>query len=656
MMLRTGLLAALLGILSGCAVTHTVTINAKPADASIRIDGIERGTQPIIEPFVFQNSADTHNVTVSRPGYKDSNLTLTRDDERKTLNIELRPQTKVIRINVQPVKGMVSIDGKPVSAEPTDAVTRELEFTLDSKNQWTTHTVTVDRQNYQSASQTIRYLGDSNYTLNLLPLTKTVSIVTDPPGATVFLDYQKLGVSPLKDVSVDVPVDPDTNEFKPRHLRAERPGYDPVTVDLGWDNGKTDYRVDLAAKTKTIHFNTEPAGATIKIEGADVAPDGNATLQFPPTNERGDLRTYNAVISKKTADAEWESQTLQIAWENGRQDYTVHLKEILTRPVEMLSVTPQRNDDGWDVAPVWTTTVAMKDTTEGPGRGSPQQMTRLARGAQIGSMALSPDGSKLLLTILSGPKTGQKGDFRSQMLVLRTDGNGGEDIISDGKSLDLMPNFTPDGDRIVFSSNRSGKRLNIWRMSANGEAGVTRLTPGDTQDLWPTVDSDPKQRLFYEALVDTRPDPRLYMTQLGTIFVTDLTNVSGMQPKVSPKNDAILFTATNEKTGKRDIYRMPDRGGIPENLTNTPDADEYDPAWSKDGSKIIYTSDRTDDTTDMRQYDLWMQDLSKPNSEPTRVTHNGSLDDSPIFDTGNNRIYFRSNRGGQWQVWRMDLR
>jgi Tol biopolymer transport system component len=137
--------------------------------------------------------------------------------------------------------------------------------------------------------------------------------------------------------------------------------------------------------------------------------------------------------------------------------------------------------------------------------------------------------------------------------------------------------------------------------------------------------------------------------------MTDLTSVGGTQPRVSPKNDFVLFTSVNEKTGKRDIYRMSDQGGVPENLTNSPDADDFDPAWSKDGSRIVFASDRVVDDSSQRNFDIWMLDLAKP-GEPQRLTSNLSQDDNPIFDLGDSGIFFRSNRGGQWQVWRMAVK
>ncbi|HEY7086524.1 MAG TPA: hypothetical protein VH518_00465 [Tepidisphaeraceae bacterium] len=654
----------MLALLAGCATTRVVTVNTRPADATLKVDNVDKGRGPYTQQYYFDKPTDVHAVVASRPGFKDTRLDLVPDDKRKEVTIELKPVTKVVHITVQPAPAIVSLDGKPLDKDPVNSISRELEFPLVDLNslKYSTHTITAERTNFQSDSAFVEYNEKtSNYVLNLQPMKKSLSVTTTPPGADVLIDFQKIGTSPIKDLPTEFPVDLETNDFKPRKLRAEKPGYDPIEIPISWDGGKTDYRIDLQPKTKTVHIVTDPPGAVVKIDGSPVTPDSSGTpvkvLQFQPIDDAGTLKTYTATITKKTADSEWEPQTLAIGWENGRSEYKVSLKEILTRPVKLLAANMVRTDEGWEVQPQWTDTIAMKDVTEPAGRPSPQQLTRLAKGTQVGSIAVAPDGSHILFTVLV-TGSDRPSDFRSQMLAIRTDGSGGADIVSDGKSLDLMPSYTPDGEHILFSSNRSGKRMNIWSMSAFGAPGVTRLTTGDsTHDLWPSVDSDPKARLFYQAMVDTRPDPRVYMTQLGTVFQTDLTTIAGTQPRVSPKNDAILFSSVNEKTGKRDIYRMSDRGGVAENLTNTPDADEFDASWSKDGSKIVFTSDRgaADDDLNRHHYDVWMLDLSKP-QDPVRVTANGSLDDCPVFDTNGNDIFFRSNRGGQWQVWRVSIK
>ena len=134
---------------------------------------------------------------------------------------------------------------------------------------------------------------------------------------------------------------------------------------------------------------------------------------------------------------------------------------------------------------------------------------------------------------------------------------------------------------------------------------------------------------------------------------TDLTT-AGMQPRVSPKNDVIVFTSINDKTGKRDLFRMPAAGGSPENLTGTPDVDEFDPVWNANGTKIAFSSDAGVDAEQRHNFDIWVLDLTK-NEGPKQLTTNGSYDDCPAWDPSGNAIYFRSNRGGQWGVWKLSV-
>ena len=40
---------------------------------------------------------------------------------------------------------------------------------------------------------------------------------------------------------------------------------------------------------------------------------------------------------------------------------------------------------------------------------------------------------------------------------------------------------------------------------------------------------------------------------------------------------------------------------------------------------------------------------------PVQVTTNGSHDDCPAWDPSGQTIYFRSNRGGEWAIWKIDV-
>ena len=52
---------------------------------------------------------------------------------------------------------------------------------------------------------------------------------------------------------------------------------------------------------------------------------------------------------------------------------------------------------------------------------------------------------------------------------------------------------------------------------------------------------------------------------------------------------------------------------------------------------------------------VWLTDLTHP-EEPTRVTANASHDDRPVFDPTGQFLYFRSNRGGAWGIWKIAVK
>src|SRR5205807_2098555 len=104
-------------LLAGCATTREVTISARPADATLAVDGENRGTGPIREKFRFGED-DVHRITASHLGYTTQTIDLTRNDDRKDVAIELKPRTRQVTIRVSPMPAKISLDGTPVGDEP----------------------------------------------------------------------------------------------------------------------------------------------------------------------------------------------------------------------------------------------------------------------------------------------------------------------------------------------------------------------------------------------------------------------------------------------------------------------------------------------------------------------------------------------------------
>jgi Tol biopolymer transport system component len=671
-MLRWLLLLAVCSTLGCSGGNRTITISTIPPDATLRVDGNPRGRGPITETFNFSGDTVSHTVTAQRVGYSDQDVTVLQDSPGDTRVIRLKPVSRRVTIRVRPVPAVVSLNGRRLAPDPVSEVTTDLEFPLDAAGRWTTHRITAEHPRFRPVDVTATFDdGRREYDLNLETLRKNLIVTTVPEGADVFINDETLGRSTVTHKDFAFPVDPATGEFKPQQLRIEKRGYQTEVTQIGWDDGKENYTFELEPQSKVVRIVTDPPDARVELNGAEVPLDDSgahsARFEFAPINEEGDAPVLQGVVTKEAPGREWESKPITVGWDDGRTDYEVKLKEILTRPVPMTRLRTAFGAQGWSITPESSTSVAMRDTAEPAGPPEPQRVTKLPAGTMLDTLALAPDGSQLLYTTLSAGEDGTAAP-RSQMFLQRTEGPPDVRPLSDGRTLDVTPTFTPDGALVVFASNRAGRALNIWSVTTGdagggGGGGPEQLTEGDANDLWPSVDSSPKPRLFYQSLIHTRGEPRLFSVPLGAMTPRrDLSPTGGgTQPRVGPKADAVVFAAPHGPKRKRDLFRVSDTGAGLVNLTDTPDVDEFDPAWSDDGRRIAFASDRgrTKDAPD--NYDLYVLDVTRPGggaaaAEPIRVTHNGSWDDSPAWDVGGGALYFRSNRGGEWNVWRIELR
>ena len=257
-------------------------------------------------------------------------------------------------INVTPLPAVVTLDGVPLSGGPVSRVTRWVEFSVDGENQWLPHTVTVTRPGFPDVSRSVQWTDpDPVYTIQLDPHRKDLHIVSRPPGAEIFVNGEPRGAEPVSLRNFAFPVDPATGQSAPQKVTAKKPGYDPVEKVIGWDNGQTDYVIDLAAKGKTVRVSTDPPGGVVKLDGAELPRDAKgvstATLAFPPADDKGTPRVYIGWASKKEGDSEWESAPFQIAWDNGRPTYIVPMAEVKTRSVALVRPRFVQGDGDWRV-------------------------------------------------------------------------------------------------------------------------------------------------------------------------------------------------------------------------------------------------------------------------------------------------------------------
>ncbi len=112
-----------------------------------------------------------------------------------------------------------------------------------------------------------------------------------------------------------------------------------------------------------------------------------------------------------------------------------------------------------------------------------------------------------------------------------------------------------------------------------------------------------------------------------------------VRPVISPDGKQIAFAAVG------DIYVMP-VGGKPENITRDRALDT-DPAWSPDGTELVYSSDKDSD-----HLQLWIRDMRTGQSRP--VTHLTTQPQGATWSPDGKRIAF-FNVDGMWRVAQMSV-
>ncbi len=133
---------------------------------------------------------------------------------------------------------------------------------------------------------------------------------------------------------------------------------------------------------------------------------------------------------------------------------------------------------------------------------------------------------------------------------IRSDGTGLVSLTPDSDANDALPDFSPDGRRIVFRSRRGGN-ADIYLMNADG-GDVRRLTHHEATDTMPAFSSG-GDRIAFTSLRDGN-------FELYTVAIDDdgragppqrLTTSPGhdMHPRFSPDDEWVLFTSQRAELG-----------------------------------------------------------------------------------------------------------
>jgi Tol biopolymer transport system component len=237
--------------------------------------------------------------------------------------------------------------------------------------------------------------------------------------------------------------------------------------------------------------------------------------------------------------------------------------------------------------------------------------------------APSPDGRAV--AFVSG--RADVGNQPENIWVVNADGSGAHDV-SNSAFKDHDPSYSPDGSKIVFSSNRndpggvSGGHYEIYIMNADGSS-QTRLTNTSAVDtsFEPSFSLDGK-RIVFSFFHNSNLD--IYTMKPDGTDLRRLTTDPAFDrfPSFSPDSAGSYIAFQSERFGNAQLFTVNADGTNERRVTSDAFTDAV-PIFASDGSHLIYQSNATG------TFQLYMLDLNNIGSTPVRLTNNSANDQFP---------------------------
>mgnify|MGYP006280052589 CR=1 FL=1 len=134
----------------------TVSVDSRPSNASVRVDGKLEGKTPISLDSL--EVGRTYEITVEQDGYRTERREFTPDGEKETLSIDLKKADGVLRISTYPTDAEIELNGETVGYSPVTVtkLERDREHDLEAHLEGETVEETVEWKDDDDAVMDVR--------------------------------------------------------------------------------------------------------------------------------------------------------------------------------------------------------------------------------------------------------------------------------------------------------------------------------------------------------------------------------------------------------------------------------------------------------------------------------------------------------------------
>lgn len=227
---------------------------------------------------------------------------------------------------------------------------------------------------------------------------------------------------------------------------------------------------------------------------------------------------------------------------------------------------------------------------------------------------------------------------------------------SDGETVQVLavrdryPDWSPDGDHIVFDSNRSGI-AQIYRVRLD-DGQLTRLTHGGHLDRTPVFGPDGARIAFASTRDGAQAiyimgadgdDPRK-LTDPPQATDGGGPTFNDSHPRWAPDGRSIIFNRDVDADDV-EIFEIGVDGTGLRRLTRLPDWDTY-PSISPDGRHILWrrVTPEGGRSPSGRNSEIFVAE--RDGSDPRNISNHPDFDGYPSWLPGGEGVVFASNRGG----------